>query len=357
MLHRVAETRSRELFTLSVLVIALGIAVGSAQVFGVSMALGAFLAGLVVGRSDFSVRAASDALPMRDAFAVLFFVSVGMLLSPRQMLETPGLLFATLAIVLIGKPLAALAITTLFRQPLRVGLMVAVALAQVGEFSFIVANLGASLGVITPEATNIIIAAAIVSITLNPILYRAVDRMTASRSQALTGDLAAAVGTDPPAALHHRHRTVVVGYGPVGRTVTRLLIENDIEPTVVELNIETVQSLRTSGIRAVYGDAGQSGTLQQAGVATARSLIFSADGIAAVHEGIRVARELNPRVQILARTAYIRDQQSLKAAGADVVFSGEGEVALTLTESILTNLGATAEQIERERVRVHAELI
>src|SRR5262245_20935432 len=161
LLARVAATRSRELFTLAVLVLAMGIAVGAAMLFGVSMALGAFLAGMVVGRSDFSSRAASEALPMRDAFAVLFFVSVGMLFSPRFLIEAPGVLLATLAIILLGKPMAALAIVLLLRYPLRVALAVAVALAQIGEFSFILANLGRELGILTERGTNAAIAAAI----------------------------------------------------------------------------------------------------------------------------------------------------------------------------------------------------
>jgi monovalent cation:H+ antiporter-2, CPA2 family len=355
LLNLVAATRSRELFTLCVLVIALGIAVASAQVFGVSMALGAFLAGLVVGRSDFSVRAASEALPMRDAFAVLFFVSVGMLLNPWQLLENRALLAATLAIVLVGKPVAALAIMGLFGYPLRVSLAVAVALAQIGEFSFIVANLGANLGVTSAEASNTIIACAIATITLNPVLYRGVVPLTARFSR---GGMAATPEVEETAAgsVIDRHRAVVVGYGPVGRTVTRLLTENHIEPTVIELNMDTVRALRSNGIRAVYGDAGHANTLRDAGAQHARSVIFAVAGMSSMRESIRIVREINPRVQILARATYVRDQEALRKAGADVVFSGEGEVALTLTEAILANLGATAEQIDRERARVHAEL-
>jgi CPA2 family monovalent cation:H+ antiporter-2 len=354
LLTRVAATRSRELFTLCVLVLALGIAVVSAAIFGVSMALGAFLAGLVVARSDFSVRAASEALPMRDAFAVLFFVSVGMLLNPLQVLEEPLLLVAALAIVLIGKPLAALGITLAVGYPLRVSLAVAVALAQVGEFSFIVANLGASLNVISPAATNTLIACAIASITLNPLLYRLVDPVATWWSGVGNGPVSTEAPAETPAV--SRHRAVVVGYGPVGRTVTRLLRENQIAPTVVELNMNTVKDLKSSGIRAVYGDANHLATLEEAGARHARSVIFTVSGMRAAEESIRLVRELNPRVQILARTAYLKEREALRKAGADEVFSGEGEVALTLTESILASLGATAEQIDRERARVHADL-
>src|SRR5262249_37525100 len=172
LLERVAATPSRELFTLTVLVLALGIAVGSATLFGVSMALGAFLAGMVVGRSDFSLRAASEALPMRDAFAVLFFVSVGMLFNPRDLLAAPAATEAALGIMLLGKPLAALGIVLLLRYPLGVAVSVAVALAQIGEFSFILAGLGKELGLLNDRAFNALVAAAIVSIALNPLLYR-----------------------------------------------------------------------------------------------------------------------------------------------------------------------------------------
>jgi len=174
-LGRIAESRSRELFTLTVLVVALGIAVGSAKLFGVSMALGAFLAGMVVGRSEFSLRAATDALPMRDAFAVLFFVSTGMLFDPRYLLDAPWLVAATLGIVVLGKPLAALGIVLALRYPLRVALAVAVALAQIGEFTFMLAALGRGLGVLPEAATNALVGAAIVSISINPLLYRLVD--------------------------------------------------------------------------------------------------------------------------------------------------------------------------------------
>ncbi len=173
-LDHVAATGSRELFTLTVLVLALGIAVGSSLVFGVSVALGAFLAGLVVGRSEYSLRAASEALPMRDAFAVLFFVSVGMLLDPRSLIESPGLIAATLAVVLVGKPLVALALVRLLKYPFRVALAVSIALAQIGEFSFILSSMGRDLGILTAEATNTLVAVSIISIVINPLLYRAV---------------------------------------------------------------------------------------------------------------------------------------------------------------------------------------
>jgi CPA2 family monovalent cation:H+ antiporter-2 len=363
-LDHVAATRSRELFTLTVLAIALGIAVGSALIFSVSMALGAFLAGMVVGRSEYSLRAASDALPMRDAFAVLFFVSVGMLLDPQSLLETPGLILGALAVVLLGKPVVALLIVWGMRYPFKVALTIAVALAQIGEFSFILSSIGRDLGLLTPAATNTLVAAAIVSIVLNPLLYRVIaptERWIAARpklwarfnretSRVDTG------GASPAQAGSPGHRALVIGSGPTGRTVIRLLKENRIEPTVIELNMDTVRALREEGVNAVYGDATRPDTLAGAGVAAAGSLILTSAGMANSTEVIRAARTLNPQIRVLARAAYLRDLAPLLGAGADTVYTGEGEVALAFIEDILERLGATPEQIDRERARAHEEL-
>ena len=354
LLAHVSRLQSRELFTLAVLAIALGIAVSAAELFGVSMALGAFLAGLVVGRSEFSVRAAADALPMRDAFAVLFFVSVGMLLDPGLLLAAPGMMAATLAVILVGKPLAAFVIVKAMGYPLKTALSVSVALAQIGEFSFIVATLANALGVLPASATNTLVGAAIVSITLNPLLFRAIapiDRWLTRRRPAVPAG--EAVTTAP---VSDAHRAVVVGYGPVGRTVARLLRENEIVPTVIEMNVDTVRTLRDAGADAIHGDASHATVLAAARVEDAGHFIVSMAGTPDVAESFRVARELNPSVRILARATDLREATTLRAAGADVVVSGEGEVALALTESILQRLGATPDQIDRERQRVRGEL-
>ena len=368
LLDRVAATRSRELFTLTVLVLALGIAVGSAILFGVSMALGAFLAGIVVGRSDYSLRAASEALPMRDAFAVLFFVSVGMLLDPRDLVRAPGLVAASLAVVIVGKPLVAMLVVRLLRYPFKVALAVGVALAQIGEFSFMLTALGRQLGVVTEAAMHTVVVVAIVSIVTNPLFYRGLDRVERwasgrPRLWRLLNPAPAradvAFPTDDradPLQADHPHRAVVVGYGPSGRTLTRLLQDNGVVPTVVELNMDTVRRLREDGVAAVYGDASHQDTLRSAGVPSAGSLILSAANMGRGEEVIRLARDLNPGIRILARTPHLRDGAALRNAGADEVFSGEGEVALALTEAVLRQLGATPEQIERERARAHEEL-
>jgi CPA2 family monovalent cation:H+ antiporter-2 len=361
-LDHIADTGSRELFTLTVLTLALGIAVGSAALFGVSMALGAFLAGLVVGRSDYSLRAASEALPMRDAFAVLFFVAVGMLLPPGYLLEAPGLILATLAVVMIGKPLIALVVVRMLGYPFRVALAISVALAQIGEFSFILSSIGTDLGILPVEATNTLVAASIVSIVLNPVLYRLVPRVEQwvaghpRWSRLLNPRVVDRDAAIPARPTDRRERAIVVGYGPTGRTVVRLLRDNGITPTVVELNMESVRHLRQLGIEAVYGDVTQRDTLEAAGTSEAGTLILTTAGMGSASEVIRMAREISPGIHVLARAQYLRDLPALVRAGADQVFTGEGEVALSLTESILDRLGATAEQIDRERARAHREL-
>ena len=359
-----ARTQSRELFTLTVLVIALGIAVGSAEVFGVTMALGAFLAGMVVGRSDYSLRAASEALPMRDAFAVLFFVSVGMLLNPGSLLNSPWLAAGTLSIVLVVTPMTTFLFMWAVRQPFKASLTVALALAQIGEFSFILSRLGREMGLLSEEATNTITAASIASIVVNPLLYRTIDPIVrfVSRRPNLSQfvdrlpEIELAGAQRVRRAERRAHRAVLIGYGPTGRTVARMLKENGIEPTVIEINIDTVRELRDSGADAVYGDATKPDTLAEAGIATADNLILTSAGMANSEEVIRAAREANPKVRVLARASYLRDLPGLRRAGADTVFTGEGEVALAFVEEMLERLGATAEKIDRERDRAHGEL-
>jgi CPA2 family monovalent cation:H+ antiporter-2 len=361
LLNIVANTHSRELFTLSILAITLGIAVGSTYFFGVSMALGAFLAGMVVGQSDFSARAGSEALPMRDAFAVMFFLSVGMLLDPVEALAAPLMIVATLAIVIIGKPLAAMVIVALLGYSTRLGLGVAISLAQIGEFSFLLAVMGRDLGVLPATAMNPLVTTAILSIMINPMLYRTVPSLEAflRRRPALwrllnrgAEPLTAVVESDAT----HTHQAVVIGYGPIGRTVSRLLRDRGIEPTVVEMNIETFRHLKAEGWHVVYGDASQPDVLEQAGVRKAASIILSSSGTPGTVEIIRQSRRINPEIHVVARADYLGQAQSLSDAGANEVFSGEGEVVLSMTDSILRELGSTPEQLEEERERIRKEL-
>jgi len=355
LLDRVAATRSRELFTLAILVLALGIAVGAALMFGVSMALGAFAAGMVVNRSDYSVRAASDALPLRDAFAVLFFVSVGMLLDPSTLLREPWLVAAALGVVLVGKPLVVASMLALMRYPLRTVLAVPSALAQIGEFSFILAGVGRRLDVLPQIATDVVVAVSIASIVINPLTSRLIGPVERTLLR-LRRQLPIEDAEQPTSSsLDPQTRAIVVGYGPTGRTVTRLLRENGISPTVVELNMDTVRQLRQDGVSAVYGDARQTDSLVTAGLRHAGTLIVSGADTGSP-EIIQGAREINPGIDIFVRSVYLRDVPQLKAAGAEQVFSGEGEVALAMTEAVLRRLGATADQVDRERDRVRDEL-
>jgi len=295
----------------------------------------------------------------------LFFVSVGMLLDPGALIASPGLVIGALGVVLVGKPLVALVLVWAMKYPFRAALTVAIALAQIGEFSFILATIGRELGVLTTEATNALVAASIASIILNPLAYRTIrpierwlgerPRLWAllNRESAIPSDMKA-LGTsrtgDPA------HRSVVIGFGPTGRTVVRLLRDNGIAPTVIELNMDAVRALRQDGIDAIYGDATRPETLEAAGIGKAGSLILGSAGMANSADVIRTARTINPHVKVLARASYLRDVPSLKQAGANSVYSGEGEVALAFIEDILDALGATPEQIDRERARAHDEL-
>jgi len=362
LLTGVAATQSRELFTLAVLILALGIAVGSAMGFGVSMALGAFLAGMIVGQSEFSFRAASEALPMRDAFSVLFFVSVGMLLDPKALMASPVLLLISVCVVLIGKPLAAFAIVVLMGYGSRVALGVSVALSQIGEFSLILATVGQQLNILPESAANTIIATTIVSLTLNPIQYKTIDWMEATlanwpslwRSFNPKSQATGKVQADPGKG--EAFRAVVVGYGPIGQTVSRLLHDGGIEPVIIETNLNTAHRAQGEGRRAIYGDAAHPDVLEAAGIDSAVALVLSASTTEQTAEIIRIARKTNPALRIIARANYLREADAMRTAGAEAVFAGEGEVALAMTEHILGFLGATPEQMDRERQRVRQDV-
>jgi len=296
----VAATRSRELFTLSVLAVALGIAVGSATLFGASMALGAFLAGMIVNQSAYSHRAAIEALPMRDAFAVLFFVSVGMLFNPFNFDQEWWMIGWTCLVILVGKPIAALLVVRMLNYPLHVGLSVAITLSQIGEFSFILATLGIQLKILPGTAVDVLVACSMISITVNPVLYRSA-RPTAkfigqNRILRWLLEPTASVGwtakRQEDRGSASRQRAIVVGYGPIGRLVMRLLIENEVEPTVVELNPDTVETLRAQGIRAIYGDASHIETLKVAGLEKTKNLILTASELSGAVELIRSVKEI-----------------------------------------------------------------
>lgn len=350
-LDRIEKTRSRELFTLAVLVLAIGIAVGSAEIFGVSMALGAFLAGLAVGRSEFGARAAGDAVPMRDAFAVLFFVSVGMLFDPMSVARSPLLVGAVLFVVVIGKPLAAALTVRVLGRPTATAIPVGAAFSQVGEFSFILGAVAKDLGLLSDEGWNALIAVSILSIAMNPTVYRWARGLSSPKWKAE----AAAPQAERP-AIDPSH-SILVGFGPVGRIVYQLLVERSARVTVVELNLQTVRRLKEEGIEVMYGDVLRPGTLEEAGVATAGSLILSV-GVEDAAELIRQARILNPELRVLARCEHLRDAPALRHAGASVVAAGEAEVGVALAEAVTageaTPCDARSEQRSQVRERLYA---
>jgi monovalent cation:H+ antiporter-2, CPA2 family len=294
---------------------------------------------------------------MRDAFAVLFFVSVGMLFNPWNFNQEWWMITVTCLVILIGKPLAALLVVRMLNYPVHIGLSVAIALSQIGEFSFILASLGKELKILPGVTVDVLVASSMISITLNPIFYR-LARPTAKligRNRVLRwllDPIASVKGTErrhEEKETTPRQRAIVIGYGPIGQLVVRLLLENEIEPTIVELNPKTVQLLCAQGIRAIYGDASHIETLRVAGLEKTKNLILTASELSGALELIRSARELNPKVHIVVRTVRLETKKSLLEAGADRVFSAEGEMALSITECLLQTLGATPEQLEANR--------
>jgi len=371
LLRKVARARSRELFTLTILALALAVATGSAVVFGVSMALGAFLAGMVVGQTEMSHQAAADALPMRDAFAVLFFVSVGMLFDPHVLVDQFGLLLALLAIVLLAKPLAACIIVWLLRYSVRSALMVAIALAQIGEFSFLLADEARRDGLLSAAGQSLLVACAIISITLNPLLFRAtvpLERWLRGRT-ALWRALSrrsAACGSQSNVDVRGRLAdgdssvapvtAVVAGYGPVGQTACRILKEFGMRPVVVDLNLDTIRSLTESGQLAVYGDATQREILSAAGICEAKYLLVTIPEVLARTVVILAAKDLNAELRVFSRARYLQERAWLEEVGATEVVSEEGETALGLAALLLREVGADEERIRMEIARIQDEL-
>lgn len=366
-LHKVAALRSRELFTLTVLVFSIAVATGTSVVFGASVALGAFLAGMVVAQSPVSQQAGIDALPMRDAFAVLFFVAVGMLFDPMFLIEQPIMVLAGLGIVLIAKPLAALLLVIVLGHPMRTAMIVAVALAQIGEFSFILGKLANKSGLIPEEATHLLVACALVSITINPLIFRMVDPVEAwlrkrkrlwsilnGRSERRAGEI-----NEPSIARiasGSEKLAIVVGYGPVGRQVDRLLREVDIETVIIDLNVDTVTDLIAKGRAAIYGDATRPELLEQAGLSRASHLVLSTPHSADQHVLVSAVRKINPSIRLLVRSRYLKEAQAIQALGADSTVVDEMESAVALTELVLKETGKDRTCIQEEIDRLRREL-
>ena len=345
-LEHIAKTRSHELFTLAVLVLAVGIAVGSAKIFGVSMALGAFLAGLAVGRSEFAARAANDALPMRDAFAVLFFVSIGMLFDPKSLIQVPLVIAAVLFVVIIVKPLAAMITVRALGQPLATAIPIGAAFSQVGEFSFILGTVALGLGLINEDGWNALVAASIISIALNPYVYAGARRISSWRKKEVAK--VKEIRSQPV----NPNYCILVGYGPVGKIVHRLLLDRGVEVMVIDLNFDTIRKLRAEGHHALYGDVLRPGTLDDAGIAKAGSLILSTD-IEDASDVIKQARRINPYMHVLVRCVHLRDAAALRQAGATVVAAGEAEVGVALAEVVTAGdeMACNTAAAHRETIR------
>lgn len=370
-LSRVARLRSRELFTLTVLVFSIAIAAASYYFFGASMALGAFLAGMVVAQSPVSTQAAADALPMRDAFAVLFFVSVGMLFDPHILVQQPLMIVAALVIILIGKPLAALVIVPVLGYSARTALTVAIGLAQIGEFSFILSDVARDYGLMTEAGHSILVAAAIITITLNPILFGSLSTFESklkrrpflwrllngkAERQALAANAAAAAQVEH-ADRGHAGLAIVVGYGPVGRSVHRLLIEARLTTVVVDLNIDTISSLTDSGQAAIFGDAAHESILEQAGIRHATHLVLTLPDPAARSNIVTAARSMNSNVRILVRARYLREREVLEQAGATAAVFEEAEAAIALARLVLADTGVHRSAADRKINELRLQLI
>jgi CPA2 family monovalent cation:H+ antiporter-2 len=344
LLNHVAETGSRELFTLFVAGVALGIAYGSAALFGVSFALGAFFAGIVIHGSDLSQRAAANALPLQDAFAVLFFVSVGMLFEPRILFEHPFQVLAVVSIIVLGKSLAAFFLILALRYPLSTALTVSASLAQIGEFSFILGNLGVSTGLLPPSAHSLILAGALISITLNPFVFRLsgflerqlkrrpefVRLLTRPEKEALLCKLSFAEALE-----QLRDHVVLVGYGRVGRVVGDQLGKHGLPFVVIEQNRNTVEELHDKDMPALYGDAESPDILRLARLESARFFVVTPLDSFQARQLVRSAWQVNSRVKIVVRTHNEEERRYLETLGGDLAVMGDPELALTLSGHIL----------------------
>jgi CPA2 family monovalent cation:H+ antiporter-2 len=334
LLEHTASAGSRELFTLSVLAIALGVAYASALLFGVSFALGAFFAGMMLNESKLSHEVAEDSLPFRDAFAVLFFVAVGMLFDPMILLRRPFAVLGVVVVIVFGKSLAALALVRAFRRPLDVGLTIAISLAQIGEFAFILAALGIELGLIDRDARDLILAGAIVSICVNPLLFAALGTWQARREHADSEAMPAIAEASPGPPLPECDHIILVGFGRVGMLVGRHLREDGHALVLIELDRDRLEEARALGIAGLLGHAGAEGILEMAHAARARAILTAMTPALEAGHIVRRARELNPAIAVLSRAHSDEEVAYLGECGTDVAVVGEREIAHRLCDSI-----------------------
>jgi CPA2 family monovalent cation:H+ antiporter-2 len=340
-LHRVAHTGSRELFRLAVLSIALGIAFGAALLFDVSFALGAFFAGMILSESELSHQAAQETLPLRDAFAVLFFVSVGMLLDPATLLEQFWLLLATLFIIIIGKSVAAFLIVRAFRYPLRTALVISASLAQIGEFSFILASLGAGLGLLPEQAQDLILAGAILSILLNPAAFFVIDRLRDRSERAVPdatpADTKTSEATHAPTSL--RDHCVLIGHGRVGQVISRACRDAGLACFVIEHRSDLVAQLKADGIEGIDGNAADPQVLATANLQQARCLFVAVPDSFEAGQVVEQAHKIRPDLNIIVRAHSDAELEHLTRLGATHAVMGERELGLAMVQAALPDLG------------------
>ena len=347
LLGYVAKTGSSELFTLSVIAAAVVVAYGSAKLFGVSFALGAFFAGMLMRESHLSHRAAQESLPLREAFSVLFFVSVGMLFDPAILMQQPLRVLAVVAIIILGKSLVSFFLVLAFRYPLNTALTVSASLAQIGEFSFILAGLGMSLGLLPHEGQSLILAGALLSISLNQLVFKAIEpaqewirsRSILARSLEKSTDLLAELPMTVASSYVTNH-VVIVGYGSVGQRIGQALVERGLHFVVAEQNRELVEKLRANGLHAVAGDASDPAVLIQAHIARAQVLVIAVPDTLRARRMIETARLLHPDVEVLVRTHSEEEATLLRKENAGTVFLGEQELALSMTRHLLEKISA-----------------
>lgn len=354
LLWQIAQTGSRELFTLAVIASAICIAYSAAIIFHVSFALGAFFAGMVMRESQFSHRAAEETIPLRDAFAVLFFVSVGMLFDPAILIEKPFHVLGVVAIIVVGKSIAALLLVLAFRYPLKTALTVAASLGQIGEFSFILAGLGLSLGLMSAEGFSLVLAGALISIAFNPIAFAAIEPVSkwVSRHSELARRLA--TRDDPfaelPMSTERRYlegQVVLVGYGQVGKRIATALNKRDIPYIVVEQNREKVQDLRDQAFAAVSGDAAEPSVLIQAHIADAAMLVIAVPDPLNVRQMVKAARTLNPDIEVVLRTNSEDESALLQKDNLGIVFYGKEELAKSMMQHVLQRFNPHTQKLSR----------
>ncbi|MGB6970290.1 MAG: cation:proton antiporter, partial [Methyloceanibacter sp.] len=356
-LHYVAHTGSRELFRLAVLSIALGFAYIAAELFGVSLALGAFFAGMILSESRLSQQAATESLPFRDAFAVLFFVSVGMLFDPRIIVDAPGALLATLFIILAAKTAGAFAVVRLFGHQVPTALAISFSLAQIGEFSFILANLGVRLALMPGSVRSLILAGAIISILLNPLLMALVERLPLRRKQQADDKVAAAepepeaLGREPIPVTRLRNHVVLVGHGRVGSVISAALREDKIPYLVIETDEDAAAALRQQSIETITGNSADPEVIRAANLAAARCLLVAIPEAFEGGQTVLQARGANPQLRIIARAHSDEEVDYLKENGASIVIMGEFEIAKAMIEDVREVVPAVKEGVAEKEAR------